>query len=121
MEIIEPLFPCYLFANFDKDKYLHMFTYTKGVRYIIGKSNLIIVYGEIINTIKENIKDNDIITLNPQSFKKGDRVFIKEGPFKDFYGIFERETKSFDRVVILLDIICYKVELDSCFLTKCTL
>ena len=33
LEVIEPLFPCYIFANFEKDKYSHLITYTRGVRY----------------------------------------------------------------------------------------
>lgn len=40
LEVIETLFPCYLFAHFEKDKYSHLITYTKGVRYIVGKTIL---------------------------------------------------------------------------------
>ncbi|MEW6215710.1 MAG: transcription termination/antitermination NusG family protein [Nitrospirota bacterium] len=118
IEVIEPLFPCYLFANFDKDKYSHLISYTRGVRYIVGKNNPIIVQDKIINTIKENMEEGNIIVIKPQRFEKGNRVLIKNGPFKDFYGIFERETKGSERVLILLDAIYYRLELDSWFLTK---
>ncbi len=117
-EVIEPLFPCYLFANFDKDKYSHLITYTRGVRYIVGKSNPIIVHDEIINTIKESMEDGNIVIITPQRFEKGERVLIREGPFKDFYGIFERAVKGPERVMILLETIHYRLELDSYFLTK---
>ncbi len=118
VEVIEQLFPCYLFACFDKEKYAHLITYTRGVRYIVGKKNPIVVYDEIIDTIREGMEEGDIIVIKPGRFEKGDRVFIREGPFKDFYGIFEREIKGNERVMILLEAIHYKIELDKHFLTK---
>ena len=118
IDVIESLFPCYLFANFEKEKYSHLITYTRGVRYIVGKGNPIVVHDEIINTIKEGMGDDNIVVIKPRKFEKGDRVLIKEGPFKDFYGIFEKETRGPERVMILLEMIHCKLELDSCFLTK---
>ncbi len=118
VEVIEPFFPCYLFANFEKEKYSHLITYTRGVRYIVGKSNPVVVHDEIINTIKEGMEDGKIVVIKPLRFEKGERVLIKDGPFKDFYGIFERETRGTERVMLLLEIMHCKLELDSCFLTK---
>ena len=115
-DVIEPLFPCYLFANFDKDKYSHLITYTRGVRYIVGKKNPVVVQDEVVNVIKDGIEDNNIIAIKPLTFKNGDKVLIKDGPFKDFYGIFEKEIKGHERVMILLETIQCRVELDSCFL-----
>ncbi|NCO67733.1 MAG: hypothetical protein COY75_00425 [Nitrospirae bacterium CG_4_10_14_0_8_um_filter_41_23] len=118
IEVIEPLFPSYLFASFEKEKYSHLITYTRGVRYIVGKGNPIVVYDEIINTIKEGMGDDNIVVIKPRRFEKGDRILIKDGPFRDFYGIFEKETRGTERVMILLEMIHYRLELDSCFLTK---
>ncbi len=118
IDVIESLFPCYLFANFEKEKYSHLITYTRGVRYIVGKGNPIVVHDEIINTIKEGMGDGNIVVIKPRRFEKGDRVLIKEGPFKDFYGIFEKESRGPERVMILLEMIHYRLELDSCLLTK---
>lgn len=117
-EVVEPLFPCYLFANFEKEKYTHMITYTRGVRYIVGKTNPIVVHDEIIDTIKEGMEAGNIIVVKPRRFSKGERVLVKEGPFKDFCGIFERETRGPERVMVLLDMIHCKLELDSCLLAK---
>jgi len=117
-EVVEPLFPCYLFANFEKEKYAHLITYTRGVRYIVGKTNPIVVHDEIIDTIKEGMEAGNIIVVKPRKFSKGERVLVKEGPFKDFYGIFERETRGPERVMVLLDMIHCKLELDSCLLAK---
>ncbi len=118
VEVLESLFPCYLFANFDKEKYTHLITYTRGVRYIVGKHNPIVVYADIINTIKENMEEGNILVVKPQKFEKGVRVLIKEGPFKDFCGIFEKEVKGHERVMILLETLNYKLELDSWLLNK---
>ena len=118
VEVVEQLFPCYLFASFDKEKYAHLITYTRGVRYIVGKKNPVVVYDEIIDAIKEGMEEGDIVVIKPGRFEKGDKVYIREGPFKDFYGIFEREIKRKERVMILLEVIHYRVELDTQFLMK---
>ena len=115
-DVIEPLFPCYLFANFDKDKYAHLITYTRGVKYIVGKKSPVAVQDEVINVIKDGIEDHNLIVIKPSTFKNGDKVLIKDGPFKDFYGIFEKEIKGHERVMILLETIQCRVELDSYFL-----
>ncbi len=115
-EVIEPLFPCYIFANFDKDKYSHMITFTRGVRYIVGKSNPLVVSEDIIQAIKENMNENNFVIIKPRKFSKGEKVIIKEGPLKNFYGIFEKELKGPERVMILLETLNYKVEIDGSYL-----
>ncbi len=121
VEVIEPLFPCYLFAEFDKEKYSHLIKYTRGVRYIVGKDNPLSVHDEIIHSIKERMTDGNIIIPKPQHFKEGDRVVIREGPFKNFYGIFEREIKGKERVMILLEVLHYRIELDRYLLDKASI
>jgi transcriptional antiterminator RfaH len=116
VEVIEPLFPCYIFASFEKDKYAHLITYTRGVRYIVGKTNPVVVQDEIINTIKQGM-ENNIVVVKPFRFAKGDKVLIKDGPFKDFYGIFEKELKGPERVMILLNAIQCRLELDGSLLS----
>lgn len=117
IEVVEPLFPCYIFARFDKEKYSHLIKYTRGVRYIVGRKDPIIVHDEVISVIKEGMEDDDIIIVKPFRFDKGARVLIKDGPFKDFCGIFEREIKGPERVMIFLNMLNFRLELDSCFLS----
>jgi transcriptional antiterminator RfaH len=117
IETVEALFPCYLLAKFDKDKCFHLISYTRGVRYIVGKNNPIIVHEEIVNAIKERMKEGNIV-INTQNFERGERVHISNGLFKDFYGIFERETRGVERVIIFLNTINYRVELDRWLLRK---
>jgi len=116
VEVIEPLFPCYIFADFEKEKYAHMITYTRGIRYIVGKQNPIIVSNEIITAIKDNLEQDDIIIMRPSRFCRGARVLIKDGPFKNFIGLFEREIRGPERVMVLLDAIHYRLEIDGCLL-----
>jgi transcriptional antiterminator RfaH len=116
LEVVETLFPCYLFAYFEKDKYSHLITYTRGVRYIVGKSNPVLVRDEVISSIKEGMGEDNIIVMKTPQFKQGDHVSVREGPFKEFRGIFEREVKGPERVMILLSTLNCRIELDGCFL-----
>jgi transcriptional antiterminator RfaH len=114
--ISEPLFPCYLFADFERSKYAHLITYTRGVRYIVGKANPVEVSEDIIKGIKDNTGDEDMVVIRPRQFNKGDRVSIRQGPFSNFYGVFEREVRGPERVLILLEALNCKIEIDNCFL-----
>jgi transcriptional antiterminator RfaH len=116
LEVVETLFPCYLFAYFEKDKYSHLITYTRGVRYIVGKSNPVLVRDEVISSIKEGMGEDNIIVMKTPQFKQGDHVSVREGPLKEFRGIFEREVKGPERVMILLSTLNCRIELDGSFL-----
>ncbi len=109
---IEQLFPCYLFASFDAVSESHMIRYTRGVKYIIGKENPLPVFPEIIEAIRERM-DGDIVKPQPANFEKGERVLIKEGPFKDFYGVFEREMPGKERSMILLEALHCAVDIET--------
>jgi transcription antitermination factor NusG len=76
------------------------------------------VPGKVIQTIKDTSDENNMIAIRSPKFKKGDRIFIREGPFKNFYGIFERELKGSERVMILFDAMCRRQELNSHHLAK---
>jgi len=101
-EVTEQLFPSYVFAFYDKDKQSHMIKYTRGVKYVVGKESPLMVHQEIIDAIKERMQ-GDIVVPLPEDIRRGDRILIKEGPFKDFYGIFERDSPGKERSMILLE------------------
>ncbi len=63
LDVVEPLFPCYVFAEFEADKYSHLITYTRGVRYIVGRNNPMPVFGEVINAIRDNMGENGLIVI----------------------------------------------------------
>jgi len=117
-ESVEPFFPCYLFATFDKETSLRLVKYTKGVKYVVGKENPIEVPEAITATIREKMQEDHVVILRPDKMEKGDRVKIRDGAFKDFYGIFERATRGFERVVVLLEAMCYRLELSGCSLLR---
>lgn len=117
-EVVEPFFPCYIFAKFECNTCSRLVKYTKGVKYVVGKNNPIAVPDAITTTIKENMQEDNVVFVKPGTFEKGARVKIKDGAFKDFCGIFERTTKGLERVLILLDAMCYRLEISACSLVR---
>lgn len=115
--VLEQLFPSYLFACFDRKKESHMIKYTRGVKYIVGKENPVVVPPEIIESVKERL-EGDIIREIPENLRKGDRVLIKDGPFKDFYGIFEKTLPGKERSIILLEALYSKLNIEIFSLKK---
>jgi len=111
VDVTEQLFPCYIFASFDTERHAHMIRYTRGVRYIVGKENPLPVPEEIITLIRERMKEG-VVRPEIERFESGDKVLIKEGPFKDFYGIFTRNLTGKERAMILLDAIYCKLEIE---------
>jgi transcriptional antiterminator RfaH len=114
---IEPLFPSYLFAYFDLENHGHMIKYTRGVKFIVSKQNPLVVPQEIIDTILERL-DGDVVTPVAEKLESGDRVLIKEGPFANFYGIFEREVPGRERAMILLEALHCKLEIENISIRK---
>ncbi|HXX53156.1 MAG TPA: transcription termination/antitermination NusG family protein [Thermodesulfovibrionales bacterium] len=110
MLVLEHLFPSYIFAFLNREEESHMAKYTRGVKYIVGKENPVMVPPEIIDSIKERL-EGDIIREIPENLKKGDRVLIKDGPFKDFYGIFERVLPGKERSIILLEALYSRLDI----------
>jgi len=117
-EVVEPFFPCYVFAQFDCNTCFRLVKYTRGVRYVVGKNNPITVPDAIITTIQEHMQEDNVVFVRPDFLEKGDHVKVKEGAFKDFCGIFERATKGFERVVILLDAMCCRLEISASSLVR---
>ncbi len=121
-DVVEELFPCYIFSRFNPSKHFHMIKYTRGVRRIIGdeSGNSYIVDDAIIDQIQSRIEDG-FIHLEPTQFINiGDKVVIQEGPLMGMMGVFQKEFKARDRVLILLNTIAYQasIEIEKVFLTK---
>ncbi|MDA8431419.1 MAG: hypothetical protein M0Z60_00475 [Nitrospiraceae bacterium] len=114
---VEQLFPGYLFACFDEEEEGHLARYTRGVRYVVGKESPLIVPPRIITAIRERMEDG-VVTPVCEEFRKGERVLIREGPFKDFYGVFERNMPGRQRAMILLDTLYFRLEVESRSLGK---
>lgn len=120
-DVVEPLFPCYIFARFDPKYSLWMIRYTRGVKKVVSSTDTPWpVDGDMINLIRSREDDNGIITLKYDAYKKGDTVTIANGPFAGFTGIFERPMKGNERVMLFLNAVSYqaRVVLDRASLMK---
>ena len=101
----KPLFTGYLFTKFDEETQRRLVKYSKGVSSIVSFGDKPALVDEsLIDAIKARIKDG-FVHLDPPSFKKGERVEIKEGPLEGLVGIFDSRVKDSDRVIILLNAI----------------
>lgn len=105
--IVKPLFSRYIFARFKVGR-LHKILFTRGVHDVVsfgGKA--IAVDDEIILTIKSHMGDDGFVKLG-EELKSGDPVVINDGPLRGVGGIFQKEIKDSDRVVILLAAVNYQ-------------
>lgn len=104
------LFPGYLFARYNPMEHFKKIRYSRGVRDIVSYGyNPVSVEDDIIETIKARIR-NGFVQISNDLFKKGERVIIREGLFKDFEGIFE-DVKDSERIIILLNLISYQAKI----------
>jgi transcriptional antiterminator RfaH len=103
LDIVEPMFPNYIFAKFHAIEDYHMVKYARGVNKIVtfgGK--MVPLQEEFIDFIRGRLVDG-VARVEKRRFKKGEKVFIKDGPFKGLGGIFERELEGEERAMILLE------------------
>jgi len=109
--ITQPLFPRYLFAKFKREQ-LSKILFTRGVHDVVCFGDgPACVSEEIIDVIRGRIDQNGFVKLN-NDLKPGDRVVISAGPLKNLIGVFEREVKGSERIMILLTAIGYQGHLE---------
>lgn len=101
--VVKPLFSRYLFARFRLSNLYHKIRFVRGIHSLVNFNNIPCpVDDELIGLIKARTSDDGFIRMADR-LKPGDEVIIKEGPLKDFSGIFKQEMKSQDRIRILLN------------------
>lgn len=102
------LFPRYIFARFQAARLFHKVEYTRGVLHVVSiGDDPVRVDDETIELIKSQVGDDGYVYLRDQP-EAGDTVVIKDGPLKNFTGIFERRMHGSERVMILLNSISYQ-------------
>lgn len=107
-EVIQPLFPCYIFARFDFNHNSRLVRYSRGVKSIVGSHNAPLpVAEEIIETIKSKTGADGMVLIRHE-INPGDTVEIRDGPLRGLTGIFEREMPDKERVMVLLSAIEYQ-------------
>jgi transcriptional antiterminator RfaH len=110
--VAKPLFPRYIFARFKISDLYHKVRFTRGVNSIVGfGEGPTSIDEEIIALIQSNTKENGFVRIN-EEVKPGDKVVVKDGPLKNFAGIFEREMKDADRVRILIETVSYQAHVE---------
>ena len=101
---IAPLFGGYLFAQFNIYEFYQKVKYTRGVKNILGYNESLWTIGDDkIQDIKFR-ENNGIVILRKREdfFYKGDKIFIDEGDFEGWEGIFQEELPDRERAIIML-------------------
>jgi len=105
------LFPSYIFGRFRFNAEYHRVRFTRGVHSVVTFTGTPTpVEDEIVDLIRSRTgKDGFVKTLAElEELKVGDQVIIKEGRFKDFCGVFDRELQDSERVRILLNAVNFQ-------------
>lgn len=111
IKVVKNLFPRYLFAKFKASELIHKVSYTRGVKSVVNfGGGAAAIDDEVITIIKSQVGEDNFIRMG-YDFKAGDKVVIKDGPFRNLTGIFDKKIKNTDRVRILLEAITYDVHL----------
>lgn len=105
-EILEPLFPGYLFARFSPDAHVvDRVRWAPGVRKILGDGEAPIpVPEEVVMYLRERMGERGFMIPGP-SFVAGMRVRLKGGPLAHLEGVIERPASPADRVRVLLELL----------------
>jgi transcriptional antiterminator RfaH len=104
IERITPLFGGYMFARFDVHEMYQKIRYTRGVKGILGSCEFLWTIGDDkIRDIQQRETDGVVVLRKrEESFRPGDRIFIDEGDFEGWEGIFQEELPDRERAIILL-------------------
>jgi transcriptional antiterminator RfaH len=106
--VIRPLFPRYVFAQFEVGSMLRRVCFTRGVHSVVNFGNgPTSVDDEIIELIQLRVCEDGLVKLN-NDLNEGDQVMIDNGPLRDMVGVFEYGIAGTDRVAILLTAISYQ-------------
>jgi transcriptional antiterminator RfaH len=99
---VMPLFPCYVFAQFDLQARYFDVKYMLGVQGIVSAGHDPLA---VPMAVVEEIKSrgvNGVVKIEPRELDNGERVRVVDGPFRGFDAIFERYLSGAERVAILL-------------------
>lgn len=94
-----PLLPNYLFVNTCSEQFDRIAS-TSGVAYILGYNGLPTpVPDEEVNSLRVLVHSG--VEISPYPYlKEGDRVFIREGPFKGVVGVLLRTDPRSCRLIV---------------------
>jgi transcriptional antiterminator RfaH len=122
LEIIQPLFPSYIFARFAIPEDYYRVKWAPGVKRIVGSGDLPIPLDEsIIQFLKGQATEEGLVQPQPD-LQNGDRVRVLEGPLEGLQGVVNGGVDAKGRVRILMDILHAgaKIDLPYSHLERCT-
>jgi len=98
-----PLFPGYLFVDIVLQAAYHTVIWTPGVKGFVSFGEIPTAIGSgVINFLRQQIGSDGIINPN-RTFRAGDRVRIKRGPFAGLIAIIEKPCPERGRIRVLMD------------------
>jgi transcription elongation factor/antiterminator RfaH len=110
--VTKPFFPRYIFARFKIDDLYHKVRFTRGVYSLVAFGEIPTPVDEgLIALIHANIGVDGFVTIG-EDLRPGDKVVVKDGPLKNFAGVFVREMKDTDRIRILLQTVSYQAHIE---------
>jgi transcriptional antiterminator RfaH len=110
--LVKPLFPRYIFAQFEISDLYHKVRFTRGIHSLVSFGSSPIPIDEAIVAMIQSRMEEDGCVAMHEHFNPGDKVVIKDGPLRNLAGIFERELNDADRVRILLQTVSYQAHVE---------
>jgi transcriptional antiterminator RfaH len=106
--VSRPLFPRYIFARFAPLTLMHKVTFTRGVQRIVSfNDDPCPIDDEVIAFLESRVGGDGFVSLD-SPLKVGDKVRIKDGPWKALEGVIERDVQPSERVTLLLSAINFQ-------------
>ena len=113
IQTLKPLFPGYLFAQFDLMQNYPLVRWGRGVNKVLGFGKYPTpISDEVVSIIKSRTDDDNNIVKRAYNINKDDQIRITSGPLKDLMGIFERWVSDSGRVKVLLNLIGYQPQVE---------
>jgi len=110
--IVAPLFPSYLFVRIDLEQQYFNVVWTPGVRKFVGFETLPCpVDDAVVAFLVARVGHEGILRALP-SFKEGDVVRVKHGPFEGLVGIIEHPGCGQGRVRVLMELLRRQTRVD---------
>jgi transcriptional antiterminator RfaH len=106
------MFPGYIFVQMHAVDDFHTVKYTRGVKTIVHFGGKIVPLPDNFIDFIQSKLDGGVATVQKRRYETGEKILIKDGPFKGLTGIFEREMDGRERVAILLEGISYAASME---------
>jgi transcriptional antiterminator RfaH len=109
---VEPMFPGYIFVRFDPIEDFHNIKYARGVKTIVHFGERIAALDDaVVHFIRARLNEG-VAKVERKPLRRGEKILIKDGPFKGLSGVFERELDGKERVAILLEGIQFSARME---------